>query len=193
MARMKLVLLLAAACCAPIVGQEDLWRRVSQVWRDTAAQAREVTLPLSQQEAVAKLLKTKSLPRACDVADPKGEWLKHLRYRAVPISPSGRMLLAEAGPGCARGGQGSNGTMWLIRFAGPAPILLAGLEQGFDGYLYSVEPDKSKQFRDVILGWHMSGSEAGLSYFRFDGTLYRRIARATLHYDEHGDPTITPR
>lgn len=83
--------------------------------------------------------------------------------------------------------------MWLIRFEGREPKLLAGPQQGFEGFIYSVEPTTVKEYRDVITGWHMSGSETGLGYFRFDGTAYHRIGVATLQYDERGVPKVVRR
>jgi hypothetical protein len=102
------------------------------------------------------------------------------------------VLLIEAGRGCARGGQGSNGAMWLIRFDGLKPTLLASPQEGFNGWLYSVEPKASNGYRDVVLGWHMSAFEADLSYFRFDGKSYRRISSATFRADDDGTQKIIP-
>jgi hypothetical protein len=62
----------------------------------------------------------------------------------VQLSAPGRFFLVQAGHGCARGGQGSNGAMWLIRFDQGTPVLLAGPEQEFDGYIYSIEAKASK-------------------------------------------------
>ena len=83
--------------------------------------------------------------------------------------------------------------MWLIRFDGRNPILLATPQQEFNGFLYSIERKISKGYRDVIVGWHNGGGDTGLSYFRFNGASYLRIAEATLHSDGEGHSRLTPR
>ena len=176
--------------------EEDLWERLRHTDSQTVeAEARAavetVTLSPSERESIAKLLKTQRAPWMCD-SDPKGEWLDDLRYRTLPLSPKVRVILAEAGPGCARGAQGSNGAMWLIRFDGRNPILLASPQQEFNGFLYSIEPTTFQGYRDVIVGWGIGAGDTVLAYFRFDGKSYRCIARATLHSDERG-VSIVPR
>ena len=82
--------------------------------------------------------------------------------------------------------------MWLIRFDGTHPTLLASPQQRFNGWLYSVEPTTGNGYRDIVLGWHMSAFEADLSYFRFDGKSYRNISSATFRDDEDGTERIIP-
>jgi hypothetical protein len=145
-----------------------------------------------QQQSIVRLLRKQPAPQPCEFGDPGGEWLNHLRYRSVPLSAPSPVILAEAGEGCARGGQGSNGALWLIRFDGSAPVLLAGPQDDFNGFLYAIEPPTSKNLRDVVLGWHMSAYDVNLTYFRFDGSHYRPIGRAALHVDEAGVSRISP-
>jgi hypothetical protein len=188
-ARLRLVLA-TALCVQSGIAQSDLWLHVgSQV----APKLARVTLPQSQQQSIVKLLKARvSLDGwGCDSATD-GEWLNDLSYEAIPLSPRGNVILVEAGRGCARGGQGSNGAMWLIRFDGSHPTLLASPQQSFNGWLYSVEPTTSNGYRDIVLGWHIGASEAGLSYFRFDGKLYRSISSATFREDDDGTQRIIP-
>jgi hypothetical protein len=188
---MMLLVVMARAFWTPMMAQENLWARVtSPDGQNAKLNASEVTLTSSQQQSIAKLLKSRHAPWTCDVDEPSGEWLNHLRYSSVPLSVTRRVVLVEAGRGCARGGQGSNGAMWLIRFDGRNPVLLADPQQEFDGFLSSIELTTSKGYRDVIVGWHMGGAETGLGYFRFDGTAYHRIGSATLQYDERGNPKI---
>lgn len=81
--------------------------------------------------------------------------------------------------------------MWVIRLDGAAPALLATPDE-FSGWLFSVLPTLSHGYPDIALGWHMSASEAPLSYFRFDGTKYHRISSATLRSDGEGNSKIEP-
>ncbi|HME06910.1 MAG TPA: hypothetical protein VKG25_07665 [Bryobacteraceae bacterium] len=125
-------------------------------------------------------------------AFPSDEWLTNLSYSIVPVTSGREVWLVEAGEGCARGGQGSNGAMWLIRFDGGKPVLLASPEEDFGGYLYSIQDTRSHGYKDLVLGWHMSANEADLTYFRFDGRTYHLIATATCEFDESGVARITP-
>jgi len=173
------------------MAQSDLWQHVG-AHSSAARQPQRVTLPPSQQKSIVKLLKARvSLDGWCDSAADDA-WLNDLSYETIPASPRVRVLLVEAGRGCARGGQGSNGAMWLIRFDGTHPTLLASPQQRFNGWLYSVEPTTGNGYRDIVLGWHMSAFEAGLSYFRFDGKSYRSISSATSRAAEDGTERIIP-
>lgn len=101
-----------------------------------------------------------------------------------------RVFLVEAGVGCGRGGQGSNGEMWLVDLGGSRNnkvTVLTGPKEGFQGWLRSVEPTTSHGLRDVTVGWHMSAFEAPVSYFRFNGAAYERIATATQICGGGGD------
>ncbi len=185
--------LLAAALSVPsLLAQSDLWTHVSI---HGAAQFPDFTPSPSQQKSIRTLLKSRlsmdGKDSGCEITDPTGEWLKHLEYETLPLSSRAKVLLVESGPGCFRGGQGSNGGMWLVRIDGPNPTVLASPQQGFNGWIYSVEPAPHQGFRDIVVGWHMSAYEAGLTYFRFDGQSYRRIGSATLRTDEHGNSSIT--
>jgi hypothetical protein len=101
-------------------------------------------------------------------------------------------LLAEAAGGCARAGQGSNGAMWLIRFDGETPVLIATPKGGFNGWIYSIEPTTTKGYHDIILGWHMSVDQGGLNYFRYDGQSYRAVGSATYTIDDNDKWHIVP-
>jgi len=120
----------------------------------------------------------------CAEEDEDLEWTENLKFEELPVSETEKIVLVEAGNGCARGGQGSNGAMWVIRFQGDKFSFLATPEQQFNGWLYSIQERTSHGFRDLVLGWHMSAFENDLSYFRFDGTCYRRIGAATQLTDE---------
>lgn len=81
--------------------------------------------------------------------------------------------------------------MWLIRFDGDRPILLASPKE-FSGWLFSVQPSSSHGYSDIVLGWHMSAREANLIYFRFDGNAYHSISTATLQTDDQENQKIVP-
>ena len=120
------------------------------------------------------------------------QWTENLKFEELPVSETEKIVLVEAGNGCARGGQGSNGAMWVIRFQGDKFSFLATPEQQFNGWLYSIQETTSHGFRDLVLGWHMSAFETDLSYFRFDGACYQLIGAATRVTDENGAEKIIP-
>jgi hypothetical protein len=126
-------------------------------------------------------------------ADDDPGWTENLKFEALPVSAREKILLVEAGTGYARGGQGSNGAMWVIRFQGDKFSFLATPQQQFNGWLYSIQQTTSHGFRDLVLGWHMSAVENDLSYVRFDGTCYRRISTATQITIEDGAEKIIPK
>jgi len=99
-------------------------------------------------------------------------------FEEIPLAANHRVLLVQAGRGCARGGQGANGAMWLIRFDGEVPVLLASPEGDFNGWLYSIQPTLSHGYHDLVLGWHMGADNYNLTYFRFDGKSYVVVGRA---------------
>ncbi len=160
--------------------------------RKIASDAPAFTLTVAERASIVTLLKSAPPPWTCEIEDGKADWVNGLRYRSLQLSPSARTVLAEAGLGCARGGQGSNGAMWIIRLDTQSPIVLAGPQQQFDGFLYSIQVSKSKGYRDIIIGWHSGGGETALAYFKFDGARYQRISRATFHTDERGIAKISP-
>jgi hypothetical protein len=97
---MTLLFAMATVSCTPTMAQEDLWGRVTSA--DTRSIRPLVVTPSqSQQQSVAKLLKSRRAPWTCNVDEPKGEWLNNLRYWSVPLSTTDRVLLVEAGPGWA--------------------------------------------------------------------------------------------
>jgi hypothetical protein len=163
--------------------QADIWKNVST---HRADQPKTVTPSPQQLVTIRKALKARE---ELDVETCVGEepnWVDKVFFKEIPISEKEKALLIEAGEGCARGGQGSNGAMWVVRFEGDKVSFLATPQQKFEGWLYSVQPDASHGLRDLVLGWHMSGAETGLSYFRFDGTSYHLVATAVRVYGEDG-------
>lgn len=121
------------------------------------------------------------------------DWVEKVTFEELPISNTEKAVLVEAGMGCARGGQGANGAMWVIRFKDDKLSFLATPEHQFSGWLYSIQPTTSHSLRDLVLGWHVSGRESNLGYFRFDGTSYRLRGTAQLLADDDGQLKILPK
>jgi hypothetical protein len=99
---------------------------------------------------VARLSRRVRLDRWCDKDDR--EWTDNLEFLELPLSETEKIVLVEAGPGCARGAQGANGAMWLIRFQGDEFSFLATPQQQFNGWLHSIQQTTSHGFRDLVLG-----------------------------------------
>jgi hypothetical protein len=118
-------------------------------------------------------------------------WTEGLTFEALPDSATKKIVLVEAGTGCARGGRGENGAMWVLQFEGDKFSLPATPEGQFSGWLYSIQPTIRHGFRDLVLGWHMGEGKAVLSYFRCDGKSYRPLGQAMTAADGTGE--IVPR
>lgn len=171
--------------------QSDIWKEVKTEF--DSPHLRSVTPSAAHLKAITALLRR---------GDKDGEWecegharekmIQGLTYKAIPIAENQQVILAEAGAGCARGGQGSNGAMWLIRFDGARAVLMASPKGGFGGWLYSIQPTTSHGYRDIVLGWHMSAFESELTYFRFDGRSYASVGRATRTEDDNDQVSIVP-
>jgi hypothetical protein len=173
-------------------GQTDLWKKVGhydpmqrlKIYAHSPAQLVRV------KKALVARVRLDNWP--CAVEDDT-EWTENLKFEELPVSVTEKIVLVEAGTGCARGGQGSNGAMWIIRFQGEKFSFLATPQQQFSGWLYSIQRTTSHGFRDLVLGWHMGGGETGLSYFRFDGACYQRIGAATQLMDKDDVEKIIPK
>jgi hypothetical protein len=187
---MRLLALLAfvfAALIAP--AQTGLW---SHVRADSESrQLQSANLTSAQLRSFANFLRHQK-PESiweCEGSD-LDELIKGLTFETIP-APGNNLVLAEAGTGCARGGQGANGAMWVIRFDGNKPNLL-GTPSELSGWIFSIQPTLSHGYPDIVTGWHMSGAEAGLSYMRFDGKSYNSIGNAKLVTDENENSKIVP-
>jgi hypothetical protein len=187
---MRLAGLVALILVAPCSAQSNLWTPVGSY---SGIHLRPAELSQSQRKSIAKSIvahgKTASQDWGQDCT--VGELVDGSTWEMLPVSPSHKVLLLEAGS-CARGGQGANGAMWIVRWDGVTPVVLASPEQQFSGWIYSVQPSMSYGYRDIVVGWHMSAAESGLSYFRFDGKRYRCIGNATSTADESGSAKIVP-
>jgi hypothetical protein len=187
--RVALILVLIGAL-GSLPGQSELWEKVGgykplhlKIYRASPAELAGI------KKALVARVGLDNWP--CAEEEDTG-WTENLRFEELPASETEKIVLVEAGSGCARGGQGSNGAMWVTRFQGDKFSFLATPEQQFNGWLYSIQKTSRHGFRDLVLGWHMSAFETDLSYFRFDGTCYQRIGAAIKLTDENGAEKITP-
>jgi len=121
------------------------------------------------------------------------DWTENLQFEELPVSDTDRIVLVEAGAGCARGGQGANGAMWVLNFHGDEFTFIATPRSKFNGWLYSIQQTSSHGFRDLVLGWHMSARETELTYFRFTGKSYQAIGQANYFTDGNGSGKIIPK
>jgi hypothetical protein len=172
------------------VAQTDLWSHVSP--QAGPQRLQPASLSDAQLKSFAHLLRQQKPEEIwdCEAAE-MNDLIKGLRFGSIPIATQQNVVLAEAPAGCARGGQGANGAMWVIRFDGDTPALLATPKE-FSGWLFSVGPSSSHGYPDIVLGWHMSAVEANLSYFRFDGKSYHMIGTAKLQTDDEENQKIAP-
>jgi len=186
MRRLLLFALVFSASTA--LAQAGLWIHVRA--QDRPQQLQPASLSDAQLKSFAYLLRQQKPGEIweCEAAD-LDDLIRGLTFKSIPYSGEQNLALAEAPAGCARGGQGANGALWVIRFDGDKPTLLAA-PKDFNGWLYSVRPTLSHGDPDIVVGWHMSAFEAGLRFFRFDGKSYRSIGAATLESDGQGNEKV---
>jgi hypothetical protein len=167
--------------------QPNLWTRVSAEY--VGPRLPLAKLSQSQFTSLADQLRKRAEAGdwGCDLLDD--ELRDQIRLESIPLARSHRMLLVEAGS-CARGAQGANGAMWLVRLDPQGPVILAGPGDEFQGWLYSIQPSTSHGYHDLVLGWHMGAFDQELSYFRFDGKSYHRVGQASRLTDENGKAAI---
>jgi len=182
-----LITLVFAASIAP--AQAGLWSHVSP---DSDPQRLQpATLTDAQIKSFARFLRHQKSGSISDCEGPElNDLIKGLTFQTIP-SPGVNLVLADAGAGCARGGQGANGAMWVIRFKGATPNLL-GTPSELSGWIFSIQPTLSHGYPDIITGWHMGAAEADLNYMRFDGKSYRSIGSAKLISDGGENDKIVP-
>lgn len=183
---MRIVFSLLLILSAPALSaQAGLWAQVDPDY--SAPRLAPATLSALQRNSLFKLFKSSGQVSVWECAEQGNadELFQGLTYEVIPLSARQDVILVEAGAGCARGGQGANGAMWLVRFDRSGPVFLATPKQRFNGWLFSIQPEARHGYRDIILGWHMSAFQSNLSYFRFDGTRYRCIGTAADFFDEN--------
>ena len=187
--RSSLLLVAFLSSLALFPQKDDIWKNVST---ESDLHLKTVTPGPQQLGIIRKALKAREEVDVEGCGDKEPNWVKKVFYKELPISATEKALLVEAGEGCARGGQGSNGAMWVLRLEGDKVSFLATPEQKFEGWLYSIQFTFSHGHWDLVVGWHMSAEETGLSYFRFDGASYHLVGTAVLTYGEGSSPKIVP-
>jgi hypothetical protein len=196
--RSRLSTLLALLLTVSTLGaQTTLWKHVTNVYNPPKTPRAELTRV--ELAAVRNLLRSPAHRDVwlCD-EEENTDWVNGLFFSSIILAPGHKTILVEPGAGaeCARGGQGSNGAMWIVEFHRSKPTLLASPKQSFGGWLYSVQPNPHSVYSDIVLGWHMSAFESDLTYFRFNGHSYNSIGSAILKFDEGGGDgkgTLTPK
>jgi hypothetical protein len=171
-----------------LAASDDVWEPVRKS-AYVRVDVRDINLSKAQRMAILRLIHSTS-PSTCSDADATAPWTGNVNFSSISLAPSARAVLVNAGQGCARGGQGANGAIWLIRWDGSKPVLLASPETGLYGFLYALGRSGSYGYRDVIIGGHLSATENTLACFRFDGKVYVKIASAVQRRDLNSD-TVT--
>lgn len=159
--------------------------RQSSIWQNVRTEKggthlNSMILSATQLANIKKAIKDREQLDLQGCAEEEPDWVDKVFFQELPVAETETVLLVEAGPGCARGGQGANGAMWVVRLADEKVSFLATPQQNFDGFLYSVQPTTSHGLRDLVLGWHISSGETDLGYFSFDGSSYRWVGNAVL-------------
>jgi hypothetical protein len=181
------IVLLAALFSVAAQAQSDIWKPVDPNYNGPRLQS--ATLNKIKQQAVLQLVMKYYSSSSDSTPESKpDELLKNLTFEEIPLAPNQPVVLVIA----PHEGTGGGGEMWLVRFDGDKPALLASPEDNFFGWLYSVQTSTSHGYRDIVLGWHMSAGEADLTYFQFDGKSYVAIGKAKDILDESGKFKIIP-
>ena len=176
---MKQLALTAALCsCFAAHPQSINWEPVVTPFR--MDHLRPAKLSALQQARLKRLLlRSGPVWQGCE---GDTAWASNLKTSWISLGPV-RGTLVETGPGCARGGQGANGAMWLVQWHGTEPGMLGQL----DGWFYRVLPTAHHGLPDVTAGWHMSSSEFDLTLYRFDGHRYTQAGGADVKCPDNGD------
>jgi len=181
------IFVLLSSLALPAQTQPDIWKQVNPFYNGPGLQS--VRPSDAQLAAMARLIPTHQGDWGC-AGRNLNDLIRGLTLEVIPLAPGKTVFLVEAGRGCARGGQGANGAMWIIQFNGATPVLLASPDNEFQGWLYSIPPTTSHGYKDIVLGWHMGAGEADHTYFRFDGKSYAAISHGTAIAGEDGQPKI---
>jgi hypothetical protein len=184
---LNIIILLLAASSLP--AQTTLWSQVSGTYSPPKTPPAQLTR--SETQSIRNLLSSPAQKNIWECGD-NPDLLNNVNFSSISLAPGHKTILVQAGPGCARGGQGANGAMWIVELHGTKSTLLATPGRNFSGWLYSSQHTSHSEYKDIVLGWHMSAFEANLAYFRFDGRFYKVIASATLKSEGDGIGTILP-
>jgi hypothetical protein len=172
--------MLLAICALAASGQKNIWEGVSAEYDPPKLDTANLTH--AQKEAVASLLRKTGATGGWDCGgDQLNDLIAGLQISEFPAGAGKKVVLVEAGEGCARGGQGSNGAMWLVSLDSGKPRIVASPKDGFSGWIFTIRA--REPYPDVVLGWHMGADESYLNYLRFDGKRYRVLGHGALEGD----------
>lgn len=171
-------------CCAfALQAQEKgLWH--SFRLRDFFPKTKTAALDDSQISAIRKILMARVKAQEdgwCSTEDGDS-WLDGLQFDDVPVNQRVRIVRATAGDGCARGAQGANGGMWLFQIRGQRVQFVGA----FGGWGLAVQRAEVGGFHDFVNAWHSGYLDTELSYYRFNGAVYKKIAEASAVPDQNG-------
>ncbi len=68
--------------------------------------------------------------------------------------------------------------MWLLRFEGARPVLLASPADGFIGYVYEAVGEMGSKYGDLVIGMRMGRNRSEL--LSISGLMYEKIGEAKL-------------
>lgn len=187
--RSRLSILLALLLAASTLhAQTTLWNHVPNVYNPPKTPRAQLTQ--AELAAIRNLLRSPAQRDVwgCD-DDQHADSVNGVFFSNIALATGHRTILVE-GPRC--GGTGGGGPMWIVELHGSSATVLASPKQGFNGWLYTIQPNPHSVYSDIVLGWHMSAFESNITYFRFNGHSYNRIASAILKSDGGGNGTIVP-
>lgn len=113
---MFLVVLLALLRSLALSPQQDeIWQHMNVSTR--TPQLKSITLSSRQLVIVRNALPARVRLDDSPCADgSEPGWVDKVTFEELPISSTEHAALVQAGMGCARGGQGANGAMWVVQF-----------------------------------------------------------------------------
>lgn len=168
--------LLANACALPAqTGRPIDWQRIVNRQGPQKLPTEHLT-PAQRRDLEAAIVASNTVWDDCE---DDNTWPAKIEVHRINVGP-GHFTLAEAGPGCARSGQGANGAMWILRWDAGKPVVMGDLDGWFDVVL----PEAPHGLHDIAAGWHNSAEEYGLTLYRFNGKRYRLVDGTTVHCSE---------
>jgi hypothetical protein len=171
---MRAALLLLFILPSPVAQtRPDIWKQVDPYYDGPRLQSAALN-KIKRQAVLQFVMKYYSSSSDSTPESKPDELLNNLTFEEIPLAPNQHVVLVIA----PHEGTGGGGEMWLVRFDGDKPALLASPENDFFGWIYSIQPSMSHGYHDLVLGWHMAVDNYNLTYFRFDGKTYAAIGRA---------------
>jgi hypothetical protein len=158
--------------------QDIDWSRVDVNIQRLNPKLQPAHLTIPQRAAVTRLL-AKNASAAWQACGGDASWIRGSSFYRAPLG-SPQLIYIVPGTGCTRGGQGSNGGLWLVDLRSGTPRVIASPRLKFNGWGLGVQPHSSHGLRDFVIGWHMGIDELPLTYLRYDGHVYRAVGSVDL-------------